>query len=326
MVASKILLDLYRTMRRIRMFEEKLVVLYAQGFIPGHVHLYVGEEPIAAGVCAHLRVSDFVFSSHRPHGHLIAKGARLDKMLAEVFGKAGGYNHGKGGHMHIAAPDVRVIANGIVGGWFGAAAGTALAQKRQQNSEVTVVFFGDGAANLGALYEVLNLASRWSLPLILVCENNRFAISTPSEVVAGGPGFAARAAAFGIESMAVDGYDTLAVYEAGRTAVARAREGRGPTFLECHTYRLRGHREGDPQSYRSREEVAEWRKKDPVKAFGRLLLERGVLKPEEEEAIRLDIEHEIEAAVHYAKEAPYPALDTGLADVYAPAPAGGAQA
>lgn len=319
MVATEELLALYRTMLRIRIFEDKVLVLYAQGFIPGHVHLYHGEEPIAAGICAHLTPPDFVFSSHRPHGHLIAKGARMDKMMAEVLGKAGGYNHGKGGHMHLAAPDVRVIANGIVGGWFGAAAGTALAQKHQKRGEVTVCFFGDGAANLGALYEVMNVVSRWALPLILVCENNQYAISTPIDVVTGGKGFAGRAEAFGIQSAVVDGYDPITVYESGRVAVSRAREGGGPTFLECKTYRLRGHREGDPQTYRTREEVAEWRKRDPLKTFATTLMERGLLTPEQDQAMRQEIEAEIEKAVQYAKEAPYPELHTALADVYGPA-------
>jgi TPP-dependent pyruvate/acetoin dehydrogenase alpha subunit len=305
-------------MLRIRAFEDKVLVLYAQGFIPGHVHLYHGEEPIAAGVCAHLTPPDFVFSSHRPHGHLIAKGACMDKMMAEVLGKAWGYNHGKGGHMHLAAPDVRVIANGIVGGWLGASAGTALAQKHQKRGEVTVCFFGDGAANLGALYEVMNVESRWALPLILVCENNQYAISTPIDVVTGGKGFAGRADAFGISSAVVDGYDPLAAYESARVAVARAREGGGPTFLECKTYRLRGHREGDPQSYRTRDEIAEWRKRDPLKRLATMLMEQGMLTPEQDQAMRQEIETEVEAAVRYAKEAPYPDLQAGVADVYGP--------
>ncbi len=322
MLPAETLQQIYRTMLRIRLFEERIVVLYAQGFIPGHVHLCNGEEPIAAGVCLHLRQEDFVFSSHRPHGHLIAKGARVDKMLAEIFGKAGGYNHGKGGHMHIAAPDVRVIANGIVGGWFGAAAGTALAQKRQGKGGVSVCFFGDGAGNLGALYEAMNAASCWRLPLILVCENNHFAISTPIDVVAGGPGFAARAAAFGLESQVVDGYDPLAVHQAAGAAVERARAGQGPSFLECRTYRLRGHREGDPQGYRTREEVAEWRKRDPVKRFAAFLADQGVLAVEAEQALRQEIEAELDRAGQFAKDDLYPTLESGLADVFAPSNAG----
>lgn len=316
MISNEDKISLYRSMFRIRRFEEKCIQLYAEGFIPGHIHLYIGEEPIASGVCMHMRNSDFVFSSHRAHGHLLAKGARMDKVLAEVFGKEWGYNHGKGGHMHVIASDVHVFADGIVGGGFGPAVGTALAQKLQKKGDVTVYFFGDGAANQGCLYEIMNMAALWSLPLILVLEDNLYAISTPTDTSTSKPGLAARAAAFGIAGELIDGYDPAAMYEAGERAVSRARSGKGATLLDVKTYRLRGHREGDPQTYRSREEIAGWRKKDPVKQFARQLEEDGLLDPETQAAIKKEIDAEIEKAVQFSLQSPYPAAEEALKDVY----------
>ncbi|KPJ88473.1 MAG: hypothetical protein AMS17_05255 [Spirochaetes bacterium DG_61] len=306
---------LYKSMFRIRRFEERCIQLYAEGFIPGHIHLYIGEEPIASGVCMHMRKSDFVFSSHRAHGHLLAKGARMDKVLAEVFGKEWGYNHGKGGHMHVIAPDVHVFADGIVGGGFGPSVGTALTQKLQKKGDVTAYFFGDGAANQGCLYEVMNMAALWKLPLLLVLEDNLYAISTPTEISTSKPGLAARADAFGIVGEVIDGYDPIRVYEAGERAVHRARGGEGATLLEVKTYRLRGHREGDPQTYRSKEEIAQWRKRDPVKMFAKELEEQGLLTPEMQSALKKEIDEEIEKAVQFSLESPYPEAEMALKDV-----------
>ena len=307
---------LYKAMFRIRRFEQKCIQLYAEGFIPGHIHLYIGQEPIASGVCAHMRDPDFVFSTHRAHGHLLAKGARMDKVLAEVFGKEWGYNHGKGGHMHVIATDVNVYADGIVGGGFGPVVGTALAQKLQKNGDLSAYFFGDGAANQGCLYEVMNMASLWKLPLLLVLEDNLYAISTHTDISTAKPGLAARAKAFGIASEKIDGYDPIAVYEAGRRAVDRARKGNGATLLEITTYRLRGHREGDPQTYRSKEEIAMWRKKDPVKAFAKTLEENGVLSKDNLNDIKKEIDEEIEKAVEYALNSPFPDVEIAQKDVF----------
>jgi TPP-dependent pyruvate/acetoin dehydrogenase alpha subunit len=308
-------INFYKSMLKIRAFEQKCIQLYAEGYIPGHIHLYIGEEPIASGVCMHMRESDFVFSSHRAHGHLIAKGARLDKLFAENFGREWGYNHGKGGHMHIMAPDVRVLADGIVGGGFGPAVGTAVAQKLQKKGDVTAYFFGDGAANQGCLYEVMNMAALWDLPLLLVLEDNRYAISTSTSASTAKPGIAARAKAFGIVSEKIDGYDPMAMYAAGKRAVARARKGDGTTLLEVTTYRLRGHREGDPQTYRTREEVAEWRKKDPVKAYAKYLQDENIMTPDEQKLLKKEIDAEIEQAVCYALESPYPDPERAVKEV-----------
>lgn len=316
MIDSNVMKSLYRTMMRIRLFEEKIIQLYAQGFIPGHVHLYIGQEPIAAGICAHLRDADFIFTTHRPHGHMIAKGGEFDKMLIEIFGKTGGYNKGKGGHMHLSSRKLHLISTAIVGGGFGPSIGTSLAQKISKKGDLTVCFFGDGAANQGLLYEAMNMAVLWKLPILFICENNKYAISTPVEVSTGGPSVFERGKAFGIPSLLVDGYNPEEMYETGKEIVDRARQGGGPSFLEVKTYRLRGHREGDPQGYRTKEEVAEWRKKDPVKAFKAKLLETKVLTSEEEASIIKSIEDEIENAVQAAKEMPYPELETAYEDVY----------
>ena len=315
MVSPEGRIALYRSMLRIRRFEQRCIQLYAEGFIPGHIHLYIGEEPIASGVCMHMRDSDFVFSSHRAHGHLLAKGARMDKVLAEVFGKDWGYNHGKGGHMHVIASDVHVFADGIVGGGFGPAVGTALAQKLKKRGDLTAYFFGDGAANQGCLYEVMNMAALWKLPLILVLEDNLYAISTPTEISTSKPGLAARARAFGIAGEVVDGYDPVAVYEAGERAAQRARAGEGATLLEVKTYRLRGHREGDPQTYRSRDEISLWRKKDPVPTFAKQLEGDGLLSPEAHAAMKKEIDDEIEKAVQFSLESPYPEALEALKDI-----------
>jgi pyruvate dehydrogenase E1 component alpha subunit len=316
MVDSEILVSLYKTMMRIRLFEEKIVQLYAQGFIPGHVHLYIGEEPVAAGICAHLKDDDYIFTTHRPHGHMIAKGGEFEKMLIEVFGKYGGYNKGKGGHMHLSSQKIHLVSTAIVGGGLGPAIGTALAQKYNKTKDITVCFFGDGAANQGLLYEAMNMSMIWQLPLIFVCENNRYAISTPVEVSMGGPGYAERAKAFGIKASLCDGYNPEEMYQTGKDAVDYTRTGKGPVFLEVKTYRLRGHREGDPQTYRKKEEIIEWKKKDPVKTFKAKLLEDKIITPEEEAFLVSEIEAEIETAVERAKTAPYPEPEVAGDDVY----------
>jgi len=301
-------LKLYESMLRIRKFEEKIIQLYAEGYIPGHVHLYIGEEPIASGICMHLKDEDWVFSSHRGHGHLLAKGADMGRILAEVFGKDWGYNHGKAGHMHICANDVRVYCDSIVGGGFGPAGGAALAQKLQKKGGVSVYFFGDGAANQGCMYEIMNMAALWDLPLILVLEDNKYAISTSTVTSTSKPGIAERAKAFGLVGEQIDGYDPIQVYEAGKRAVERARNGNGATLIACDTYRLRGHREGDPQSYRTREEVNKWREKDPLKTFPNILKKEGIIDSKKIEELEKKIEKEVEKAVNYALKSPYPSI------------------
>ncbi len=316
-ISGETLVRLYREMLRIRKFEERVVRLYAEGFIPGHVHLCNGQEPIAAGISAHLRCEDYVFTTHRPHGHLLAKGARADRMLAEVLAKADGYNRGKGGHMHIFAGEVHGFADGIVGWGFGVSTGTGLAQKIQGGKAVTVCYFGDGAANQGALYESMNMAALWKLPILYVCEDNQYAISTPTSVSRGGPGYADRAEGFGIAAARIDGYRVEEVYEAAAEAVARAREGGGATFMDVKTYRLRGHREGDPQGYRTKEEVAEWRKRDPVAAFRSRLLEAKAADEAGLAAMADELEKEMDAAEKFAKDSPYPEMGEALLHVYA---------
>jgi pyruvate dehydrogenase E1 component alpha subunit len=311
------MIELYKNMVTIRRFEEKVSELFAKGAIPGFVHLYIGQEAVAVGVCANLRKEDYIVSTHRGHGHCIAKGANLNKMMAELFGKASGCCKGKGGSMHIADYGSGILgANGIVGANIPIAAGAAFAAKSRGTDQVGVAFFGDGASSTGAFHEGINIAAAWKLPAIFVCENNLYAISTRANRTIPVRNIADKAAAYGIPGVVVDGMDVIAVYDAAHEAVERAKKGEGPTLIECKTYRFCGSFEGDPQLYRSKEEREEWRKRDPLN-FGRKLVETGHLTDVELEKIELEIKSAIEEAVKYASESPYPGSEEATTDLFA---------
>jgi len=250
------LIDMYRVMLRIRTFDERVFKEFAAGNIPGFVHLYSGEEAIATGACANLRLDDYIVSTHRGHGHLIAKGGKTDRMMAELYGKKTGYNKGKGGSMHIAEVDIGILgADAIVGAGIPIAGGAALSAKMRGTDQVVLCFLGDGACNTSRFHEGVNLASIWKLPTVYVIENNMYAETTPVSYAMNIPRIADRAAAYGIPGKTIDGNDVLAVYEAVGEAVARARRGEGPTFIECKTCRHHGHYEGDTQTYRTKKSL-----------------------------------------------------------------------
>lgn len=306
------------TMIRIRTFETKLQEFFAEGKIPGFVHLYIGEEAVATGACAALRRTDYITSTHRGHGHLIAKGGDLKRMMAEIFGKTTGYCKGKGGSMHIADVELGILgANGIVGGGGPIANGAALAIQYRKEDNVAVCFFGDGASNQGTTQEALNLASAWKLPIIFVNENNGYGISCPTCKSMAITDIADRAAAYDMPGVVVDGNDVLAVHEAVSAAVNRARNGEGPSLVECKTYRWRGHFEGDACVYRGEDELQEWVKKDPIPRLENRLLQNGILTPEQASAIRKDIEAELADAISFAQQSPLPDPSELEENVYA---------
>lgn len=312
------LLEMYRTMVKIRFFESKAAELFAAGKLPGFVHLYVGEEAVATGVCANLTERDYITSTHRGHGHLIAKGGKIDLMMAELFGKATGYCKGKGGSMHIADVDLGILgANGIVGAGLPIATGAAFACKYKKTDSVAVCFFGDGASNRGTFHEALNMASIWKLPVIFVAENNMYGISNYQKNHMNIADIADRAAAYGIPGVSVDGNDIIAVYEAAAEAVSRARKGDGPTLIECKTWRHRGHFEGDPQVYKDQAEQEAWLKKDPIPRFETKLMELNYASQADLDAIKTEIQAEVEAAVRFAESSPYPNPEDVYTDVYA---------
>jgi 2-oxoisovalerate dehydrogenase E1 component len=310
---------LYQTMLRIRRFDERTVELFNEGLVKGTAHSYVGEEAVATAVCAHLTTDDSIISNHRGHGHCIAKGARLDLMMAELMGREDGYCRGLGGSMHIAALDMNILgANGIVGAGVPIGAGAALANKLRKNNRVVASFFGDGAANQGVVHETMNLAAVWKLPFIFVCENNKYALSTDNTRTTAGDGVAIRARAYGIPAVRVDGNDLVAVYHAVGEAVARARRGEGPSCVEAVTYRWGGHSmRANLPSYRTKEEELEWMEKDPVARVERRMVEAGLGELELKE-IRRRVEGEMEAAVAYGTESPEPSIEVMEAAVYAP--------
>lgn len=312
-----LLLDLYRKMVTVRNFEETAADLFMKGQLPGFLHLYVGEEAVAAGVMAHLTAQDMITSTHRGHGHAVAKGARLDMMFAELFAKKTGYCHGKGGSMHIADLDLGILgANGIVGGGVPIATGAGLALKMKGSDRVTVCFFGDGASNTGAFYEGVNLAAVWELPVVFICENNQYAESTPRKVHQKVKDVADRAAAFNIPGVVMDGMDVFDVYKKTGDAIDRVRAGGGPILLEAKTYRFWGHYVGDPQVYRTKEEVEEWRKRDPILMFRERVVKEGKISVGELDAIEAEVKKEIEAAVEFARQSPEPELESALQDIF----------
>lgn len=303
----------------IRTFEERVRTEFANGRIPGFVHLYAGEEAVAVGVCANLTERDYITSTHRGHGHCIVKGCAVSGMMAELFGKATGLCKGKGGSMHIADFDRGMLgANGVVAGSAPLSCGSALSAKLQGTDQVTVCFFGDGGANQGSVHESLNLAAIWSLPLVFVLENNLYAESTPASYHSSVENIAERAVAYDIPGVVVDGMNVFDVYEAAQAAVARARAGGGPSLLECKTYRFYGHYEGDAQTYRSPEEVTQFREeRDPIKLFRERVLERSLLEAAEMDAIAEKAALQVEEAVKFAEDSPYPDLSETFSDVYA---------
>lgn len=312
------LLQMYQTMIRIREFETKVQEFFAAGKIPGFVHLYIGEEAVATGTCAVLQPKDYITSTHRGHGHLIAKGGDLKRMMAELFGKRTGYCKGKGGSMHIADVELGILgANGIVGGGGPIANGAALAAQYRGTDQVAVCFFGDGAANQGTTQEAMNLASAWKLPVIFVNENNGYGISCPTCKSMAVADIADRAAAYDMPGVVVDGNDVLAVYEAVGEAAARARRGDGPSLIECKTYRWRGHFEGDVCTYRDEAELQTWMEKDPIKRLGERLRDQGILTDERDRSLREAVAKELEEAVSFAEQSPLPAPEEVLEDVYA---------
>ncbi len=316
--SSDKLVWMFRKMLEIRHFEEKVYELYGQNLVPGTIHLYVGEEAVAVGVCANLRKDDYITSTHRGHGHCIAKGGDLKRIMAEILGKRTGYCKGKGGSMHIADFSIGMLgATAVVGAGIPIAAGAGLSIKLRGTDQVVACFFGDGASNQGTFHEGINMAAIWKLPVLFVCENNLYAMGTRQSMVMLIENVADRAAAYGIPGVVVDGNDVLAVYEAAKQAVERARKGEGPTLIECKTYRHKGHSRFDPATYRPKEEVEEWLKKDPIPRFRNKLVEMGVLTENEAKGIEEEVLAEIEEAVKFALESPYPKPEEALEDVYA---------
>jgi TPP-dependent pyruvate/acetoin dehydrogenase alpha subunit len=312
------LFKMYRDMLTIRRFEETVYDTYRKGIIRGIAHLYIGEEAIAVGACASLRQEDYVTSTHRGHGHCIAKGGDVKLMMAELMGKRTGYSKGKGGSMHIFDRSVGILgANGIVGGGIGMAVGAALAVKKQGGNQVVIAFFGDGAANQGILYEAMNFASVWSLPVIFLCENNHFGEFTPYQKVTAGE-ICMRATGFGLPGVSADGNDIFGVAEVVSQAVARARQGAGPTLVECVTYRIYGHHSGDPGTkYRSQEEVQSWKARDPIEALGNWLVENKGTRREDLQAIDDQVGAKIKEAIDFGIQSPLPDPSEVTDDVYA---------
>jgi len=295
--SSKDLVDLLRRMWLIRAFEEKVSALYAQRQILGLLHLGIGQEAVAVGACSLLRRDDYVFGGHRSHGHALAKGADVNRLMAEIAGRATGYCGGKGGSMHIAAVDAGFMtATGVVGGTIPLALGAALAAKERKQRQVAVVFFGDGAGQAGPFHESLNIASLWRLPVIFVCENNGYAEFTPLSAHTNVDRLARHAKTYGIKNSTVDGNDLLAVRAVMSQALAQARAGKGPVFIECLTHRMRGHYEGDPAKYRELAQLAEWKKKDPIARFTRVVKSKKAITDGELEAIEREARDVVEQA------------------------------
>lgn len=298
------LAELYEVMLTIRLFEENAISYFRQGIVLGNMHMYIGEEAIAAGVMKNLNKEDMISSTHRCDGHLIAKGADLGKMMAELMGKESGYCKGRGGKMHMAAPEVGVMcANGIVGASIPLAAGHALYSSLYNPGQVSVSFFGDGGANQGVFHEGINLAALWKLPVIFICENNQYAISTNVKTATSSKTIAQRAHSYDIPGVLVDGNDVIAVYSAAKEAVVRARSGEGPTLIECQTYRFRGHHEGDEQTYRTKEEANEWKEKRcPIMRLKSLLCSQYDWTDDEDQAIVDNVKRKIKEAVEYGMQ------------------------
>ncbi len=323
-VSKQTLLDLFHDMQVIRQCEEQLARSHQRGLVHGACHTYVGEEAIAVGVCAHLGQRDVVFSTHRGHGHALAKGVTPRQLMAELYGRSTGCSHGRGGSMHLFSPEVGMMGtSGIVGPCILQAAGAGYSFKLLKTDQVAVAFFGDGAANNGAFHEGLNLASIWNLPVLFVCENNQFATEVPFEYAAGNPRVGNRGECYGMPGFEVDGNDVLAVYETAGEAVRRARSGGGPTLIECRTYRTRAHAEGMGDfSYRTREQVEEWKQRCPIARLKSRIVSEGAAASEELDAVVDDVAQQIAEAHKFAEGSPWPDPATAAENIYAaPAPA-----
>ena len=317
-IPKKKLVQMYRGMLRIRYFENRVKDLFAAGEMPGFVHLYLGEEAVAVGACTALKDDDYITSTHRGHGHILAKGGEMKYMMAELYGKASGYNKGKGGSMHIAWPKLGILgANGIVSGGIPIATGAAFSSKYRISGQVAVCFFGDGAASEGTFHEAVNIASAFDLPVVYVCENNLYGVGTRQRDVRNIEDIADRGAAYGIPGQVVDGNNVIAVYEAVYEAVKRARNGAGPSLLECKTYRWRTHFEGEPDTYRPPEEVKAWLKREPIAPYRKELIEQGVIDETKAEQIEKEVKKELEEAVEFARTSPLPNPETALEGLWA---------
>ena len=316
---SEVLCALYKQMLILRRFEENVARYYREGHIPGFVHLYIGEEAVATGVCAHLEQDDYITSTHRGHAHALAKGVPPRQVMAELYGRSTGCSGGRGGSMHLFSPEVGLLGtNGIVGPSILHGAGAAFSARYRGSSQIAVAFFGDGAGNTGSFHEGLNLASIWKLPIVFVCENNLYATETPFEKSTAADSVASRAAAYRMPGIQVDGQDVGGVYEAAGKAIARVREGEGPVLLECYTYRYVGHHEGDPGTeYRTREEVDEWRLRDPIQALEKRILDDDLVSKGDLDRIGKEVDGVIEDAIGFASESPWPSADGVEGSVYA---------
>ena len=318
MPSTELILDMFRRMTLIRKFEDYLYQMFLQGLVPGTLHQYQGQEAVAVGVCSALRKDDLIFGTHRPAGHVIAKGGSLPALAAEIWGKVTGCCGGKGGQMHLMDLSVgAMLANAIVGANIPIATGAALGFKLSGSNRVAVSFFGDGATNTGAFHEGVNLASVKNAPVIFVCENNLYAASTHVSLTIRIPDIAKRAEAYGIPGLVVDGMDVLAVYQSTKDAVIRARQGDGPTFLECKTYRYSGHSRGDPGGYRSKEEVQSWRERDPIVKCRNLLINDYGQNGHELESIEQECQSKVEKAVEFARSSPDPSSEDCFRHIFA---------
>jgi TPP-dependent pyruvate/acetoin dehydrogenase alpha subunit len=314
----ELLLKMYEEMTRIRKFESKVVdFCFPQGMLCGNFHTCIGQEATVVGACYALEKTDYLVSTHRGHGHCIAKGVKTDKMMAELFGKATGYCGGRGGSLHVADVKLGILgANGIVGGGIPIAVGSALVTKIHRSKEVTVSFFGEGASNEGTFHEAINMAAIWKLPVVFICENNQWAAGTPVEDVINTPGIAERATGYGILGRRIDGNNVLEVLEAVKEAVLYARAGNGPSIIECKTFRMRQHNSAEAVEWRPQELMEEWAQKDPIRRLKELLLTNGI---SEAELLKIEtkIDQEIEAAYQFAVASPYPDINDVTLNVYA---------
>ncbi len=320
--SKKELVGYLRKMMEIRLFEEKVMELLARNIIKGASHLYAGEEAVAVGACSAIKPDDYITSTHRGHGHCLAKGGKLPEMMAELCGKATGYCKGRGGSMHIA--DVtkgNLGATGIVASNIPVAVGAALSVKMRKTKQVVLCFFGDGASNNGVFHESLNMASVWNLPVIFVCENNLYGMSVAAKRCSAVKDMADKAKAYDMPNMICDGMGILDVKETIEKAVKRARRGDGPTLVECKTYRYFGHSRSDPRAYRTKEEEKEWRNKCPIKQFSKKLTDNKILYAQEIAQIERQAEEDVESAEKFAVESPYPDVKGLRDDIYAPSPA-----
>ena len=310
-------IEMYTTMVRIRQFEDRVYLLFLEGEMPGTIHLYQGQEAVAAAVCANLRREDLITSTHRPHGHAIAKGVSLRSLMAELFAKKTGCCEAKGGSMHMGDMDVGMLpAIAIVGGGIPVATGLALASKMMHSGKVAVSFFGDGATSEGAFHEAVNMGAIWNLPVVYVCENNLYGASTHQSKVMKIKNVGERASSYGIPGKVVDGNDVFSVYEVAKEAISRARKGKGPTLLECKTYRRGGHSRSDACRYRGKEEEKVWLAKDPIPQARKKLVQLGVLTEKKAKEIEEKVKKEIKDAIEYARRSPSPEPEDTLVNVF----------